>query len=421
MKRIEVATKGQRVDSRRAFAAPGELARSLYVHIPFCDHKCHYCDFYSIVADSRTQAEFVEGVCRELEAQSARAGRLSTIYVGGGTPTLLSVASWGRILGTIHRCFDVSALEEFTVESNPDTSDARLLELLGSGGVNRLSVGVQSLEPALLRFLERTHDPENVERALERAAEAGIERRSVDLIFAIPGQTMAIWERDLERAMLLATTPGHISCYALTYEEGTALTQRVRRGETSPIGEDIEIAMLDRCVEMLGEGGFDRYEVSNFARPGESGGACAHNMAYWRCESCLAVGPSASGYLRDGAGGWRWTNSRSIRDWHAGVTREGYAPVDVLETPCASRRLCERLMLGVRIAEGFDSSILEEAKEAGWGAELALSIESALVRGQLVEGEGRLRPTQKGLRVADALASELMGAVERASRPSRRV
>ena len=188
MQRIGLTTQGQRTSTRLALQAPGEQAASLYIHIPFCTHKCHYCDFYSIVSDSRTMQEFTDTLCKELVAQASRGKALRTIFVGGGTPTLLSGACWAQLLETLHTHYDCSALEEFTIETNPDTADQDLLCQLHEAGVTRLSVGVQSFHPPLLKFLERTHNPDNVIRALDAAAEAGISRRSVDLIFAIPGQ-----------------------------------------------------------------------------------------------------------------------------------------------------------------------------------------------------------------------------------------
>ncbi|MFG0258149.1 MAG: radical SAM family heme chaperone HemW [Phycisphaerales bacterium JB043] len=409
VQRIGVTTGGQRPSSSEAIGSTECEAESLYVHIPFCSHKCHYCDFYSIVSDSRTYGRFTDALCRELESQSSRAGRLRTIFVGGGTPTLLPASSWERVLDTIHACYDLSELEEFTVESNPDTSDESLLRLLRGGGVSRVSIGAQSFESDLLRFLERSHEPSNVERALEACERVGIERRNVDLIFAIPGQTITMWRRDLER--VLGLTPGidHVSCYALTYEEGTPLTQRVRRGECAIVGEDAEMAMLDASIDMLDGAGFERYEVSNFARRGSE---CAHNLGYWRCESCLAVGPSASGHLRDGSSGWRWTNVRSLRDWMASVEETGFSEAAVLEPPDASRSLRERLMLGMRVGEGIArEAVLDEARTIGCERRVLGAIEIATDRGLIENETVRVRPTAEGLRVADSLGAMLMEAV----------
>ncbi|QYU68363.1 coproporphyrinogen III oxidase family protein [Leptolyngbya sp. 15MV] len=205
--------------------------RSLYIHIPFCFHKCHYCDFYSFVDTQDRQGPMVDRLVRELSAQApwTRGEVLETVFVGGGTPSLLRPELWERLLGAMHAVLRFGQQTEFTVECNPETVTPELMAVLRSGGVNRVSIGAQSFEARHLRTLERWHDPENVARAIELARRAGIERQSVDLIYAIPGQTLDDWARDLERTLALGTT--HVSCYNLTYEPNTAMAVRLRRGE----------------------------------------------------------------------------------------------------------------------------------------------------------------------------------------------
>ncbi|MBX3654993.1 MAG: radical SAM family heme chaperone HemW [Ramlibacter sp.] len=388
--------------------------RSLYIHVPFCSHKCHYCDFYSLVDTRDRQAGFVDRLIRELEGVAPWfAGvPLQTIFVGGGTPSLLRVDLWGRVLGLLQSHFDMGAIAtgegEFTVECNPETASDELLRVLARGGVNRISLGAQSFEARHLRTLERRHDPVNVPRAVEAARKAGIARQSVDLIFGVPGQTHAEWERDVERAIGLGTT--HLSCYALTYEPNTAMTARMRRGEFEPIEEEIEAEMMRWTASRLRDAGLARYEVSNFAAPGAE---CRHNLAYWRQEQWIGVGPSAASHVLDPAGGSRrWRNVPRLDDYLGWA--EPLGPVTDAEEPDARRLLAERLMTGVRVAEGVDAvGVLAEARAiSDESAERLEGGASRLVAlGWLEVANGRWRPTDDGFLFADRMARELMAAV----------
>ncbi len=384
-------------------------AGSLYIHTPFCTHKCHYCDFYSLADPRDRQGPFVERLSRELAALSAWAGPLRTIFVGGGTPSLLRTDLWGRILGVLHSRFDLSAIlggeGEFTVECNPESVTPELLGVLRAGGVNRLSMGAQSFHLAHLRTLERRHDPESVPRAIGLARAAGFERLSLDLIFAIPGQTLGDWLEDLDTALALGTT--HLSCYALTYEPGTAMTARLRRGEFAPVEEDLDAEMYEAAVGRLRAGGLERYEVSNFARPGE---ACRHNLAYWRQEDWLAAGPSASAHVA----GWRWKNVPRLDDYLAGDV-SGFSPITDLEGADERRALRERLMTGIRLREGVP---IERTLERAGGIDAALpgrlrSVVDRQAEWGAIETTGSAwRLTDRGFLVADAVARDFMLCVE---------
>ncbi|HRQ71948.1 MAG TPA: radical SAM family heme chaperone HemW [Phycisphaerales bacterium] len=386
---------------------------SLYVHIPFCSHKCHYCDFYSLVDTRDRQAAFVDRLIQEMEGVAPWfAGvPLRTVFVGGGTPSLLRIDLWERVLSSLHRLFATGMIAagkgEFTVECNPETASEGLMAALAAGGVNRVSVGAQSFEMRHLRTLERRHDPGNVARAVDAARKAGIARQSVDLIFGVPGQTHAEWERDVERAIGLGTT--HLSCYALTYEPNTAMTARMRRGEFEPIEEETEAEMM-RWTAARRDAGLARYEVSNFAAPGAE---CRHNLAYWRQEQWIGVGPSAASHVLDPAGGSRrWRNVPRLDDYLGWTEPMGLA-TDA-EEPDARRLLAERLMTGVRIAEGVDAAgVLAEARAIS--GESAERLEGGAARlialGWLEAANGRWRPTDDGFLFADRMARKLMAAV----------
>jgi oxygen-independent coproporphyrinogen III oxidase len=391
--------------------APGFApARSLYIHIPFCFHKCHYCDFYSLVDTRDRQQPFVDRLVRELSALAPWAGDLSlhTIFVGGGTPSLLRVDLWERLLEELRSRFDLfemgSGPGEFTVECNPETVSPELMAVLAAGGVNRVSVGAQSFNPHHLKTLERWHDPANVARALELARAAGIPRRSLDLIFGIPGQSLADWESDLRTALSLSTT--HLSCYNLTYEPQTALTARRDRGDFRPADEDLEVDMYQLTLESLRAAGLERYEVSNYARPGDE---ARHNLAYWRQDQWLAAGPSASAHIA----GHRWKNVARLDDY-LNFDESGFAPITDHEHPDRRRALSEWIMTGLRLAEGLDSTTL--IRRAAEISKPRLEIPARLLR-KAYEHESRNHMrltdtrwslTDPGFLVADAITADLM-------------
>jgi len=416
---ISATIGGQRPTAQDALASRHTPARSLYLHVPFCFHKCHYCDFYSIVDTGDRHEAFVRTLVRELEALAPFAtAPIETIFVGGGTPTLLAPAHWSELLGHMHRLFDLAPIRagsgEFTIECNPETATPELFDVLVAGGVNRVSIGAQSFNETHLKTLERWHDPASVPKALAIAAAAGVERRSVDLIYAIPGQTLAEWDEDLDRALALDPGVGHVSAYALTYEPNTAMTMRMRLGDFEAIDEDLEASMFERTTERLSGAGFERYEVSNYARPDASGGPARHNLAYWRGGSWLAAGPSASGHVRTEQGGWRWKNAPRLTDWQRGVEATGFSPVDDLEPPDPARALAETIMLGLRLSEGLDATALDaEAARLGAGEAFAEAEERERRAGRLARRGGRLELTESGWLHADAVAAELMASLPR--------
>ncbi|MBK7404950.1 MAG: radical SAM family heme chaperone HemW [Phycisphaerales bacterium] len=393
--------------------------RSLYIHVPFCFHKCHYCDFYSLVDTRDRQEPFLGRLIRELRALAplTRGEPLRTIFVGGGTPTLLRTDLWRRLLGVLGETFDLGLIRagagEFTVECNPETATAELFDVLRAGGVGRLSMGAQSFDPKHLKTLERWHDPASVDRAIGLARAAGIERLSVDLIFAIPGQSMAEWEADLGRAIGLGVT--HLSCYALTYEPNTAMTARLRRGDFAPCDEDLEADMHERTLERCRAAGLDRYEVSNYAAAGEE---CRHNLAYWRQEPWLAAGPSASAHLLDPSGGsWRWKNAPRLDDYLQSDD-DGFAPAVDVEPPDPARLAGERIMAGLRLREGIDLGAVaaehDRKGRGGGGQTLATLLGEArrhVERGHAELHGSRIVLTDSGFLFADGIARDFLGLV----------
>lgn len=385
--------------------APPNSVRALYLHIPFCNHKCHYCDFYSLVDLQGRQQAFTDRLIDEIRAQSPFAGPLDSVFVGGGTPTLLATPLWEKLAAALADNFDIDPDHtEFTVECNPETSSAELFSVLKAAGVNRLSVGMQSFDRAQLRTLERRHNPENVFRTFDLARAAGITRLSGDLIYAIPGQSLDAWDKDLSTALALGTE--HLSCYNLTYEPKTAMTARLERGQFEPCEEELEIEMFELAAARLSAEGLERYEVSNYARPGA---ACRHNLAYWRQHDWLAAGPSASGH----AAGHRWKNVPHL-ETYINHGHNGLAPITDHEPPDLARAVRERIMTGLRLAEGLDRPLLilqaEHAIE-GRAAELESEINACVGEGLLDHDRSRLRLTERGILLADGVAGRLMRCV----------
>ncbi len=318
--------EGVREAARPTYAAlPAETAgmgsaiEALYIHVPFCTSKCHYCDFYSLAGHMEEADSFLEAMEREAELQEGHFGKLvpETIFIGGGTPTLLDAGRLEQLLSIIDRHIDRRRLVEFTVEGNPNTFDAERARVLAGRGVNRLSFGAQSFVADELKTLQRDHDPENVAKAFEIARAAGFENLNVDLIFGIPGQTMATWEYSLGSALALG--PTHMSCYSLTYEPNTAMTARMKRGEFQEIDEGLELEMFEHVYARMRGAGFERYEVSNYARGSGGGNVCRHNVNYWKGANWAAWGPSAAGHV----GGRRWKNVGSLAHYLEALLGEG--------------------------------------------------------------------------------------------------
>jgi oxygen-independent coproporphyrinogen-3 oxidase len=376
----------------------------LYVHVPFCFHKCHYCDFYSFVDTEDRQEAFVARLEEELGALAAWVrAPLDTVFVGGGTPTLLAPPLLGRALRAVRERLPLSPGVEWTVEANPETVDDAVASTLASAGVNRVSLGAQSFDPRHLKTLERWHDPASVARAIGRLRAAGIPRISIDLIFGIPGQTIGEWGGDLARAIDLGTD--HLSCYGLTYEPNTAMTVRLGRGEFEPCDEGVEAAMLEEAVARLARAGFDRYEVSNWARVRDGDRTierCRHNMLYWRNRDWLAAGPSASGHAQ----GVRWKNVPRLGDW---LASRGTSPVVDVERADADTVAGERLMMGLRLVDGMpDAEVAEILSLGARGTARRAAIDRAIAGGLLERPAGALRFTARGMMTANATLSELV-------------
>jgi len=283
----------------------GDKALGLYLHIPFCRNRCAYCDFntYSTVSD--LMSDYVVALRAEIRQVGRGTDRpLATIYFGGGTPSLLPAGDLDSILGEIKSSFQVDDAAEITIEANPDTLSANYLKQIRRAGINRLSMGVQSADPAQLALLERTHDFDTVIRAVADARTAGFENISLDLIYGLPGQSLASWQDSLSAVLNLETQ--HLSLYCLTIEPGTPMNRWLLSGRIQPPDPDLAADQYETAMAMLAQRGFEHYEISNWAL---SGRACQHNLIYWRNEAYLGLGAGAHGHAR----GYRYSVVRQPR------------------------------------------------------------------------------------------------------------
>lgn len=383
-----------------------EAGTALYVHVPFCVAKCTYCDFYSLAAEGQDLAGTLELLLREAERRAPRRPR--TVFLGGGTPSYHSSAELERLLDGLERAtgFRASA-EEVTVECNPESLTLEKARTLHALGVDRLSIGFQSLDPRILALFGRVHDAEASFRAFEAARAAGFERLSVDLIYGVPGQALDAWEADLAR--ILALRPDHVSAYQLTYEPGTPLHAELESGGFQRLTEDEELAFFERTHGLLAAAGYEAYEVSNFALSGQQ---CLHNLNYWANGPYLGIGPSAVSKVGD----TRFGNPRSLPTWRSAV-QSGRFPAAWEETPSPAVRLGETWWLGLRTRAGVDPA--EACRRAGWtGPDPSAPERTALTGLGFLELAGsRVRLTPRGWPVADAIARRLLAACDPSAGP----
>lgn len=364
---------------------PLQTMRHIYVHIPFCARICPYCAFYKDLLDRTQTGRFCEAILRELE-RHATTFRIaaSTIYFGGGTPTALTTAQLDLLLGAFREHLDLSELTEWTMEANPGSVSPRKAALMRKLGVNRISLGVQSLDDGLLRLLGREHNAAQAEQSFLILRNAGFSNINVDLMFGLPGQTIAQWRSTLEKT--IALRPEHISAYCLTYEEDTDFFLRHTRGEFRE-DSDSDAEFFETAMSILQEAGYEHYETSNYARPGF---ASVHNRAYWLGEDYLGIGPSAFSTT----GLRRWQN---ICDYRAYADRvlSGQSSIGATENLTPEMKRAERIALTLRTRDGVSSALLEGQHQR---------IEEFIALGLLRKSHGQFTLTRKGKSLADSVA-----------------
>jgi oxygen-independent coproporphyrinogen III oxidase len=373
--------------------------RGLYIHIPFCEHKCVYCDFYSI-EQSDGYDRFVTALIREMQMTSERYGSgdtFTSVFFGGGTPSLLSPAQLERIVHALTSVFSVAPEAEWTAEANPGTVDRDKLKAYRAIGINRLSIGVQSFASRDLAFLTRIHSAEDARRSVTDARRAGFENLSIDLIFSLPGQSVDTWTGNLREAILLE--PDHIASYSLTYEPGTELYRMLQTKQVTPVPDDDDASLYEHTMETLEGAGYRQYEISNYALPGRE---CVHNVTYWNHEEYIGFGPSAHSYRN----GYRYWNVRSVDGYLARIDRD--------ELPRGNRELLtttqlveEEIFLGLRW-RGIDLNRLQATYRYDLLAEKGREVQDFVDRRLVYLEEGMVRLTRSGKSFADMIAAELM-------------
>lgn len=372
--------------------------RAAYVHVPFCRHRCGYCNFTLVAGRDDLIWAYLDALERELDSLGGPR-EVSTLFFGGGTPTHLAPEQLQRLLSIAGRTFVLKPGGELSIEANPIDLDETKADILAAAGVTRVSLGAQSFEPAKLAVLERDHTAAEIERAvrLSRRIAACV---SLDLIFGTPRETLAHWQSDLERA--IALSPDHVSTYGLTFEKGTAFWSRLSRGELARACEESERAMYEAAIDTLTAAGFEHYEVSNFARPGRR---CRHNEIYWTGGEYFAAGPGAARFVA----GRRETNHRSTTAYIQRVLA-GQSPVVESEQLGPEDAARERLVFALRRLEGID--LTDFSTETGYSAEQlgGQALQRFVELGLLDLTASRLKLTRRGLLVSDAMWPEFLRA-----------
>ena len=344
----------------------------LYVHVPFCAAKCNYCAFYSEAGNADKMSGYVDAVLLELEHFAPQLAP-TTIFFGGGTPSLLPAPLMRRILEKI----PATHATEWTIECNPSTVSTEKAKLFRESGVNRISMGVQSLDDELLDVIGRVHSVKAAVESYRKLRDAGFDNINLDLMFGLPGQTMEHWRNTLAKAIELQ--PEHLSTYGLILEEDTEFWRMFGKGLIKP-DEELELAMYQTGMEVLAAAGYRQYEISNFSKPGKE---CRHNIAYWEGKDYLGLGPSACSTV----GSKRWQNSAQIENW----------AVCFEENLTAELRAAERAAFGMRMNAGVPAELVR----GRWDKQIAELLSAELVQWR----NGRLAPTARGILFADEIAS----------------
>ncbi|MBS1486222.1 MAG: radical SAM family heme chaperone HemW [Bacteroidetes bacterium] len=369
----------------------------IYIHIPFCKQACHYCDFHFSTQLS-SKPKLVESICLELILQKDYLGgeKIETIYFGGGTPSLLSEAELRAIVETLSTHFTITASPEITLEANPDDLSDTTLSVLKGAGINRLSIGIQSFDNSILKFLNRAHSSSDALNSVKAARQFGFENISIDLIFAIPGQSPDQWAKNIRTAIALA--PEHISCYSLTIEEKTVFGNWQKKGKLIAETEEGAAMQMEMLMDLLESAGFEQYEISNFAKPRFRS---RHNSNYWHQKKYLGIGPGAHSFNLTSRqfnvrNNWAYINSMA----------QGIVPYE-RETLTRANKINEYIMTSLRMAAGCDLDFLKSTYQYNLLAESASQLNEFIQNGLLNLSNEHLFLTRKGKLIADKIAGDI--------------
>ena len=366
----------------------------LYIHIPFCQSKCAYCNFYSVTSVNLIP-QFVAALIKEIKLHQRQFDAFDTVYIGGGTPSLLSFGQLSEILAAINEFHKLDKEAEITMEVNPGDVSVEYFKLLISLGINRLNIGVQSFDDKILKFLGRRHNANEAHQAIMYARAAGFKNLGIDLIYGVYGQSINLWKKTLAEATTFR--PEHFSCYELTLEASAPLYKRYLEKKIKKLNEKQQKKFFFTTAEELEKVGYIHYEVSNFAR--KNNFKSRHNMKYWKHAPYLGIGPAAHSFLENR----RWWNVKSVKDYLNNVP-QGISPVESEEILTAEQLKLETLFLALRTNDGIDLSAYQKRFRTDLLEEKKMVIES-LINSKLLElKKGFLRPTLAGMAVADSLA-----------------
>ncbi len=374
----------------------------IYVHIPFCINKCPYCDFYS-KTDTSSKQRFISAVISEMNMILNLPFKFDTLYIGGGTPSVLQTKFIGQIVETTQSLYKLSSDSEITLEINPGTVDPEKLREYMDAGVNRVSIGVQSFNKKNLGFLGRIHTVEDADLALQWSKDAGFENIGMDLIYGIPGQTQKSWLCDLAKAVLYK--PQHLSCYMLTYEPGTPMEKSLQSGSFKAMGESMVGELFTATIEFLRDKGYAQYEISNFSYAKTL--RSRHNQKYWSFAPYIGFGPSAHSFIEPG----RYWNKASVAAYLKDINK-GRLPIDGQEVLSREQMMTESIFLGLRKADGIDVSEFNSRFDENFFKLFEKQIDDFKTKGLMITNEKSCRLTVEGMLFLDSIASMLMASFQ---------
>ena len=372
----------------------------LYLHIPYCLHKCGYCDFNSHPENQIESVQYVEALLKELKFYSTtlKSYNVPTVFMGGGTPTILPPSQLKKILDTVRQGFNLTSDCEITIEANPATIKLETLQEIHAAGYNRISIGVQSFDEKELQLLERVHNEEEIHSTVHRARSANFENLSMDLMFALPDQSTEKWQSHLKQAT--AKNPDHLSTYNLTIEPATAFFKLHEKGKLCLPDEDIQLEMYETTIQVLEDAGYSQYEISNFSKPGMES---QHNINYWNNGEYLGVGAGASSYLN----GERSKNINLPSIYIRKIETKASA-VDTCERLEPLQAMGETLMLGLRLLKGVSIDVFENRFQVSFQNVYGKAIESLLNQELITFNQNRIALSRKGLFLADSVILKFM-------------
>ncbi len=371
----------------------------IYLHIPFCERKCRYCDFYSVIGPGRREA-FMAAVTEEIARRCHPTPSVDSIYFGGGTPSLLPAAFYAHALEVLAAAFDLEDDIEVTLEANPGTVTLSTLADYRRAGINRLNLGVQSFDTRQLKFLGRIHDAAQAREAVAMARRAGFDNLGLDLIYGLPGQTVTSWQGDLERARAYA--PAHLSCYALTYATDTPLMTDRQAGGHAPVGEEAMAALFETTADTLCAAGFEHYEISNFAAAPRH--RSRHNLKYWTRAPYLGFGPAAHSFMPP-------RRSWNVSDLEVYLARlaQGALPEEEREELTRTQEMIETVFLGLRLTAGIDLAAFARRFATPLEVRAAEVLPALVADGCLRRTPGCLALTRRGMLLHDSVSARLTG------------